>query len=61
MNNPIDELAGRLATMRLVAEGALSIYEQAAVNDERMSLIGDALYFLRETIDDSLKICQAER
>lgn len=61
MNNVIDDISEKLAIMRLTVEGAISIYEKLEANDDEASLIGDALYFLRETLVDSLKVCQEDR
>ena len=58
MKDTMNDLSIALAKMRLIAEGALSVFEKTNMNDDDISLIGDALYFLRETADDCLKTCQ---
>ena len=60
MNGTINNLSITLAKMRLIAEGALSLYEKTNMSDDDISLIGDALYFLREAADDCLKACQED-
>ena len=50
-NTDLDALMGNLAEMRLIAEGAVSIYEKSDKNDaEAFSLIGEALYMMRDRI-----------
>lgn len=50
----IDEIGGTLAEMLLIAEGAISIFEKGANRDDDYSLIGEALYLLRESIKGCL-------
>ena len=55
----IDAISGNLAEMRLIAEGAISMYEKAKENDsDAYSLIGDALYLIREKLSECLTIVQ---
>ena len=59
MNNLIDTISGSLAEMLLIAEGAISIYEKTPDSaSDKYSLIGDALYLLREKVTDCLTTCQ---
>ena len=58
MKDTINDLTIALAKMRLIAEGALSLYEKTNLSDDDISLIVDALYFLRETAEDCLRTCQ---
>ena len=60
MKDTMNDLTIALAKMRLIAEGALSLYEKTNMSDDDISLIGDALYFLREAADDCLKACQED-
>lgn len=57
--NTLDSISGILAEMRLIVEGAVSIYEKApdSISDE-YSLIGDALYLLRQKVTECLTTCQ---
>ena len=55
-NTDLDALMGNLAEMRLIAEGAVSIYEKSDKNDaEAFSLIGEALYMMRDRIMECLE------
>ena len=56
--NSIDEINGNLVEMRLIAEGAISIFEKSPTpNVDVYGLIGEALYLLRERIGDCLNEC----
>ncbi|MBQ9210357.1 MAG: hypothetical protein IJ153_01530 [Clostridia bacterium] len=58
--NTIDAISGKLAEMCLIAEGAVSIYENAQETDsDAYSLIGDALYLLREKLFECLTAAQS--
>ena len=53
--NSIDKISGNLAEMRLIAEGAISIFEKSPTpNVDAYGLIGEALYLLRDRIGDCL-------
>ena len=52
-----DSICGNLAEMRLVVEGAISIYE----NGNDYALIGEALYLLREKVSECLTAIQDNR
>lgn len=55
-NTDLDTIFGALAEMRLIAEGAVSIYEKAGQGDaEAYSLIGEALYMIRDRITECLE------
>lgn len=55
----MDSISGILAEMRLIVEGAVSIYEKAPYsNSDEYSLIGEALYLMREKVTDCLTACQ---
>ena len=57
----MDIITEKLIETRLVIEGALSLYERKPQTDtNEYSLIGDALYLLRESISESLKAPQEE-
>lgn len=57
--NTLDSISGILAEMRLIVEGAVSIYEKAPdSNSDEYSLIGDALYLMREKVTECLTACQ---
>ena len=59
MNNLIDTISGSLAESLLIVEGAVAIFEREKDSDsESYSLIGEALYMMRERISDCLKVCQ---
>lgn len=49
-----DSICGNLAEMRLVVEGAISIFEKGMPNQDDYSLIGEALYLLREKASECL-------
>ena len=52
-------ISGNLAEMCLIVEGAISLYEKAPESDsDEYSLIGDALYLLREKVAECLSTCQ---
>ncbi len=57
MNNLIDTISGSLAESLLIVEGAVAIFERDS-DSESYSLIGEALYMMRERISDCLKVCQ---
>ena len=57
--NTLDSISGILAEMRLIVEGAVSIFEKAPdSNSDEYSLIGDALYLMREKVTECLTACQ---
>ena len=57
--NTMDSISGILAEMRLIVEGAVSIYEKAPdSSSDEYSLIGDALYLMREKVADCLTAFQ---
>lgn len=57
--NTMDSISGSLAEMRLIAEGAVSIYEKSTESDsDAYSLIGDALYLMREKVSTCLTAFQ---
>lgn len=57
--NTIDTISGNLAEMRLITEGAISIFEKSPVpNVDVYGLIGEALYVLRTRVCDCLNECQ---
>ena len=59
MNNLIDTISGSLAEALLIVEGAVAIFEKKKDTDsDSYSLIGEALYMMRERISDCLKSCQ---
>lgn len=59
MLNLIDTISSSLAEMRLILEGAISIYEKLPdFNSDEYSLIGDALYLMREKVMECLTACQ---
>ena len=52
-------ISGNLAEMYLIVEGAISLYEKAPEsNSNEYSLIGDALYLMREKVSACLTACQ---
>ena len=60
--NSIDKISGNLAEMRLIAEGAISIFEKSPTpNVDAYGLIGEALYLLRDRIGDCLSECQESK
>ncbi len=57
--NTMDSISGILAELRLTVEGAISIYEKAPESDsDEYSLIGDALYLIREKVSVCMTACQ---
>lgn len=57
--NTIDSIAGTLVEMRLIVEGAVSIFEKVKdTHSDDFSLIGEALYILRARLCDCLVECQ---
>ena len=59
MNNLIDTISGSLAETLLIVEGAVSIYEKEnSADSDSYSLIGEALYMMRERIIECLEACQ---
>ena len=57
--NTMDSISGILAEMRLIVEGAVSIYEKEPdSSSDEYSLIGDALYLMREKVSACLTACQ---
>lgn len=55
----MDTINGTLVEMRLIAEGAISLYEKNPKPDaDAYSLIGEALYMLQERISYCLLACQ---
>ena len=51
-------ISGNLAEMCLIAEGAISLYEiTPEPSSDEYSLIGDALYLIREKAAECLKAC----
>ncbi len=56
----MDTITDKLLEMRLVTEGAVALFEkEPAPTEDDYSLIGEALYLLREQISESLKSLQA--
>lgn len=54
----MDTITDKLVEIRLVIEGAVILYEQKpAPADDDYSLIGDALYILRERVVECLTAC----
>ena len=55
----MDTIIDKLIEMRLVIEGAVTLYNQKpdSVSDE-YSLIGEALYLLRDKVNEGLNILQ---
>ena len=59
MKNTVDSIGGKLAEMRLIVEGAVSLFEKSPTpNADDYSLIGEAFYLLRDQISDCLTECQ---
>ena len=57
--NTIDIIAGTLAEMCLIMEGAVSIFEKKPAPEvDAYNLIGEALYLLRDKVSDCLNACQ---
>ena len=57
--NTKDSISEILAEMRLIVEGAISLYEKVPdSNSDEYSLIGDALYLMREKVSACLTACQ---
>lgn len=56
-----DSICGNLAEMRLVVEGAISIYENGNNSSDDYALIGEALYLLREKVSECLTAIQDNR
>lgn len=57
--NTIETISGNIAEMRLITEGAISIFEKSPVpNADAYGLIGEALYVLRERVCNCLNECQ---
>ena len=55
----MDTIKGTITEMRLIAEGAISLYEKNRKPDADVySLIGEALYMLQERISYCLLACQ---
>ena len=55
-NSDLDIIMGDLAEMRLIAEVALSIFEKSDRDDaEAFSLIGEALYMIRDKVTECLE------
>lgn len=58
-NATMDTISGNLAEMRLIVEGAVSFFEKEnCANSDFYSLIGEALYMMRERIIECLEACQ---
>ncbi len=58
-NITLDNISGNLAEMRLIAEGAVQIFEKAeGAQSDVYDLIGEALYLLREKISNCQLIFQ---
>ena len=54
----MEDINGTLVEMRLIAEGAISLYEKNKKPDaDAYSLIGEALYMLQERISYCLLAC----
>lgn len=54
-----NSISGTITEMRLIAEGAISLYEKTPKPDaDAYSLIGEALYMLQERISYCLLACQ---
>ncbi len=54
-----NSISGTLVEMRLIAEGAISLYEKNQKPDaDAYRLIGEALYILQERISYCLLACQ---
>ena len=61
MNDLIDSISGTLAELRLITEGAISLYEKNPKPDaDAYSLIGEALYMIQERVSYCLLACQNE-
>ncbi|MBQ6383507.1 MAG: hypothetical protein IJJ42_07920 [Clostridia bacterium] len=55
-NSDLDTMMGNLAELRLIAEGAVSIFEKSDSGDaEAFSLIGEALYMMRDKVMECLE------
>ena len=56
----MNTIADKLVEMRLLIEGAVTLYEQKPASaDDDYSLIGDALYILRDRVSECLKAFQS--
>ena len=54
------DINGTITEMRLIAEGAISLYEKNKKPDaDAYRLIGEALYMLQERINYCLLACQS--
>ena len=53
----METITDKIVEMRLIVEGAIALYERKpdSASDD-YSLIGEALYLMREKVDDSLKV-----
>ena len=59
MENKTDSISGTLTELRVIAEGAISLYEKNQKSDaDAYSLIGEALYMIQERISYCLLTCQ---
>ncbi len=55
----MDTIADKLIEMRLVIEGAITLYNLKPDNtSDDYSLMGEALYFLRDRVSETLTACQ---
>ena len=58
-NKQMDSISGTLAELRVIAEGAVSLYEKNQKPEvDAYSLIGEALYMMQERISYCLLTCQ---
>lgn len=61
MENTEQSIVGTIVEMRVIAEGAISLYGKNPKPDaDAYSLIGEALYMLQERISYCLLSCQNE-
>ncbi len=57
----MEDINGTIVEMRLITEGAISLYEKNRKPDaDAYSLIGEALYMLQERINYCLLACQKD-
>ena len=53
------DIKGTITEMRLIAEGAISLFEKSPTpNLDVYGLIGEALYLMRDKVSDCLTACQ---
>lgn len=61
MENTMDSINGTIIEMKVIAEGALSLYEKNPRPDaDNYILIGEALHMLQDRISYCMLACQNE-